>query len=153
MSKIWHRLGVITYWATWPGLWLMLRWSHRTRLMIICDGEFLVLRGWLGSGTWGLPGGGLHRNEKPLDGLLREVQEEIGVTLLPEQVTYAYDDYAKERGLKFHYHAFICELKEKPVVRPQPREIADIKWQSIITPTLDLNHDAAAVRQWWLNRG
>jgi len=39
----------------------------------------LVLSGWLNTGEWGLPGGGLHKNEPTVDGLLREVREETGL--------------------------------------------------------------------------
>ncbi len=131
----------------------MLRWSHRTRLLIVCGDEFLVLRGWLGDGTWGLPGGGLHRHEKPIDGVLREVQEEIGVVLQPKQITYAFEDYVSQRGLKFHYYGFVAELTDKPAVSPQPREIAAIVWQPLKNPNLPLNEDTKAILAWRLKTG
>jgi len=38
-----------------------------------------------GKGLWDLPGGFLHENELPLDGLRREVREETGLELEPRE--------------------------------------------------------------------
>jgi 8-oxo-dGTP diphosphatase len=45
-------------------------------------------------GTWAIPGGALRRNERPLEGALREFQEEIGVELLAEdcQIDVVHED-------------------------------------------------------------
>lgn len=36
-------------------------------------------------GDWDLPGGRMEENETPLEGLVRELKEEVGVTITPEQ--------------------------------------------------------------------
>lgn len=143
--------GRTVFWITWPALWLMLRWSHRTRLLLICGDEFLVLRGWLGSGEWGLPGGGLHRGEDQVKGLLREVEEETGLLLSPDQLTHAFDGLYKSRGMSFAFHSYVAVLKTKPPVKRQPREISEIMWHSISEPKIRLNSDAQQTLDWWLN--
>ena len=44
-------------------------------------GQLLLIRHSYGSGTWMLPGGGIARREDPLDAALRELAEEVGLTL------------------------------------------------------------------------
>lgn len=143
--------GRAVFWITWPALWLLLRWSRRTRLLLVCGDEFLVLRGWLGSGEWGLPGGGLHRGEDAVAGLLREVKEETGLALKSSQIKYAFEGLYKSRGMRFTYHSYTAQLNSKPQLKPQPREIAEISWQSIHQPKVRLNSDAQKTLDWWLN--
>lgn len=150
-KKLFSFIGLAVFWLTWPALWLMLRWSRRTRLLLICGDEFLVLRGWLGNGEWGLPGGGLHRGEDKVKGLIREVAEETGLTLKPHQVKFAFNGLYKGQGFRFNFYSFIAELQSKPTLVPQPREIAEIAWQNLNDPKIRLNSDARQTLEWWLN--
>ena len=150
MSRLLAGFGRVAFWITWPASWLVLRWSHRTRLLLVCGDEFLVLRGWLGNGEWGLPGGGLHRREEPVAGLLREVKEETGISLRPDQVKFAFDGLYKNQGLRFTYHSYTAEIDSKPNLKRQAKEIAEIAWQSIDVPRLTLNYDAQQTLSWWL---
>lgn len=149
--RIYDLLGRVAFWITWPGLWLMLRWSRRTRLLLICGDEFLVLRGWLGSGEWGLPGGGLHRGEDAVEGLLREVAEETSINLSPQQVRHAFSSEARQQGFRFKFQAFIAEINQKPDIKRQKREIAEIRWQKLNNPAVKLNSDTVQILDWWLN--
>ncbi|MFN6936158.1 MAG: NUDIX domain-containing protein [Tsuneonella sp.] len=45
------------------------------------DGRLLLVRHSYGPGGWALPGGGMGRNEDPIDAARREVREEVGCTL------------------------------------------------------------------------
>ena len=81
-------MGILAFWISWPALWIYLRRGERTRLLLVCNGEFLVLKSWLRAGRrWNLPGGGLHDGEQPDAGLMREVREETGITLSKQQIT------------------------------------------------------------------
>lgn len=148
MSKIWRSIGIISFWLTWPGLWLMLRWSERTRLLLICGNEFLVVRGWLGAGEWGLPGGGLHKGEAAKIGLLREVREETSIILSESDLIHAFDGVYRDKGLRFNYHAYTATIKAKPDVKPQAREIAEIAWCPLNEPDKVLNQDTQAILKW-----
>ena len=63
-EKYWGRYGAAGVLAVDPSRGVLLQhrvgWSHF-------------------GGTWGIPGGALHRNETALDGALREAQEEAGI--------------------------------------------------------------------------
>lgn len=63
-------------------------WRLRKPLLIGCRvlafdeaGRVLLIRHSYGSGRWMLPGGGVARGEDPLAAALRELREEVGLTL------------------------------------------------------------------------
>jgi 8-oxo-dGTP pyrophosphatase MutT (NUDIX family) len=129
MAKIWQYIGVLAFWLSWPGLWLYFRLKPtRTRVVIVSREHILIVRGWLSSGEWMLPGGGLHKGEDPILGAIREVSEETGITLKPKQLKFLYDRMASERGLKFRYRAYVAYLPGMPRVRKQRFELTDIQW-------------------------
>jgi len=147
-------MGILAFWISWPALWVYLQRGERTRLLLVCNGEFLVLRSWLRSGRrWNLPGGGLHNHEKPAEGLIREVMEETGITLTKQQITHMYKGEYKESGLRFAYDCYVCELPRKPLVTPQKGEITDYAWQPVNAPALTLSHDVQTALSWWLSKG
>ena len=141
--------GNIIFWLAWPALWIYLRIGKRTRLLLICGDEFLVLKGWLGPGDWILPGGGLHRHEDPESGLLRELREETGIRLQKGTVKFAYTATQSSHGLKFTYNCFTAVLPSKPKVKIQAAEIADYAWQPVVNPMLPLSSDTQKALAWW----
>lgn len=146
------KLGVVLFWLTWPLLWLYLRWSKRTRLLLVCGDEFLVVRSWLGPGAYGLPGGGLHKGEAPIDGLIREVREEIGITITPSEVDHLYNTVSHSQGFKFQYDCYLLRLSAKPGLVLQPSEITDAQWQPLTGPTLPVENDVTRAVAWWQNK-
>ena len=137
------------FWALWPVLWLYLRWSHRTRLLIVCGNEFLAVRSWLGPGAYGLPGGGLHKNESPVDGLRREVKEEIGLNLQPQQLKHIYHAMSRSQHFTFPYDCFLLELDEKPQLMLQKSEIIDAQWLPLNNPNKPIESDITQALGWW----
>ncbi|MGN0037696.1 MAG: NUDIX domain-containing protein [Coriobacteriales bacterium] len=75
-------------------------------LAIVRDlqGRFLITRRALdkrwAAGLWEVPGGGVLAGETPLQGALREVREEVGLALQPEQgrLCYSYVNTDLARG-------------------------------------------------------
>lgn len=124
----WPWLGRVAWVVAWPVNYLAIRFSRRTRVLIICNDEVLMVKSWLGSGKWGLPGGGLHQGEDPVQGALREIKEETSINASPEQLV-AVGDYAyRFRG--FHYDCifFKLEFAAKPEIAKQAGEIVEIGW-------------------------
>ena len=120
-------LGRFIYWCVWPGLFILLNGSERTRAIVFCGDEILVVRGWLDD-KWSLPGGGLHRGEAIRRGCLREIREETGIALRHEQLIFAGQVPAREHGISFVVHVYTAELKKKPTFSRQRREIAELAW-------------------------
>lgn len=86
-------------------------------------GEVLLVR-QRHTGRWALPGGLLRRGEEPIDGVRREVQEEVGLEL-PDlgEPTVVVDAPARRVDL-----VFSCELRPSDNVDGNSPEVLDIGW-------------------------
>lgn len=96
-----HRGAVVALWH--HGLLLVVRSSYRPR--------------------WDLPGGGVGPGEDAKTAALRELQEELGLTLPPDALTLAqaeemFFDYRHD-----HVSVFEAVLPERPAIRVDNREI------------------------------
>ena len=128
MQWLWQKLGVVAWWAVLPALTVYLSGGERTRVVIASGQKIAVVKGWLGNGKWALPGGGLHKGEDPLAGLLREVAEETGIRLQSGQVApLAFEQY-RNHGIRFPCRYFFVELPQQVPLRPQFLEIAAVAW-------------------------
>ncbi|MCX6729617.1 MAG: NUDIX hydrolase [Candidatus Saccharibacteria bacterium] len=131
MKKIWMVLGRISFWVTWPGIWLIVRITPpRTRIIIIHDKKLLITQDWLGAGDWSLPGGGLRRGENPAEGAMRELMEETGIKIAPNRCNFIGMKKLKGRGITSHNHCFYIHLTDKPRIYLQRPEILAYKWVS-----------------------
>jgi 8-oxo-dGTP pyrophosphatase MutT (NUDIX family) len=63
------------------------------------------------SNTWGLVGGKVEDNETIMQGLLREIQEELG-TRLNISKTIPLELFRSDDG-NFEYHTFVCLIEEE----------------------------------------
>jgi len=74
-----------------------------------------------GAGTWALPGGHLEFNERLVDAICREAEEELGGVIKPQELTMVsvVDDLQPENDL--HYVHVSFELKE-PTWEPRIME-------------------------------
>ena len=133
MKPFFERLGVIAWWVTLPALIVYLWNKPRTRVLVRAGGKILVVRGWLGTGKWMLPGGGLHKNEPALAGALREIREETGLALKAEDLRPLKQETYRSRGITFPCHYFVADLTGDPAQYPlhaQPMEISRVAWVS-----------------------
>jgi 8-oxo-dGTP pyrophosphatase MutT (NUDIX family) len=80
-------LNKILFWISWPVLYLVVNNTERTRAIIFNENkELLVVRGWINDGKWQLPGGGMKSKESSIDATIREVKEEVNLSLNPKQM-------------------------------------------------------------------
>lgn len=126
--SLWKRTGNIAFWICWPLLYVYLLRGKRTRLLLVADGKVLVVKGWLGSGKWILPGGGLHWHEDPLGGVLRELREEAGIALDGSTVLDLGVRCAADNGFKCTYHGFGAALPKPVAYKKQLLEIVEVAW-------------------------
>lgn len=128
MTKLWNAIGIMIFWIAWPALCFKLRFTTRTRAMIVCDNKVLVVKTWLGNGKWGLPGGGIKKNENALTALVREVAEETSIMLERTNCKKVGNFEYASSGLKFIYALYRVNLKTKPYVSRQLGEITEVQW-------------------------
>lgn len=138
MKSILRLAGLTIWWCSWPVMWLYLRGSKRTRLVLRNErGQVLMVRGWIASGhKWSLPGGGLHRGEEPLRGVVREVREEVGIRLRPDSLMELGNFPIKSKGFRFNLYFFAVTMVNTPELRLQWYEIAEARWmdRASLTP-------------------
>ena len=73
------------------------------------------------AGQWALPGGRLGAGETPLDAALRELDEELGVSLGPESLLGWLDDYVTRSGFVITPVVLWCD--RDPTLTPDPGEV------------------------------
>lgn len=129
MRNVVSKLGIVAFWAAWPAYFFYLRMSRRTRILLVHDKEILVIKGWMSDGKWSLPGGGTHKDETILQGAVRELHEEVGITvqekdLKPLGETFVYRAY----GHQYPFYCFIVQIDKSVPLKLQWYEISHAEW-------------------------
>lgn len=94
--------------------------------VIICDldGSILLTRASYGPKVWTLPGGGIERGETPAEAALREVKEEVGITL--DKLTDHGTIEEEISGSPHTAHLFSAVADVRP--KADRREIVDARF-------------------------
>lgn len=129
--KLWKKIGQLSFFISIPFLHIYLRSTKRTRVLIVSKSKVLLVKGWLGSGKWILPGGGRHRGESALDAVIRELREETGLELHASSLKDVGEAKFARYGLRFTYQRFITELPEPIEPKLRQIEIVDAAWLPI----------------------
>ena len=87
------------------------------------------------SGHLAFPGGKKEETDPTLfAACVREVYEEVGIELIPEDLLGSLDDIqARRRGnmLEFFVQPFVFFLPQKPLLKPDPGEVEKTMWVSL----------------------
>ncbi len=126
--RIWIVVGRVGYYLTYPLLAVALRFNSRTRVVVQCGEQTILIKTWLFKNWWDLPGGGLHRNENPSAGAARELNEEVGITSMSGELEYLYTAPYKAGLIRFNIHYFRYVLSEKPSLKLQRGEVIEAGW-------------------------
>lgn len=81
--------------------WFIFRPQTRgVKAVIECSGDILLVQlTYADRGLWKLPGGGVDRGESPLQAVIREVKEEVGIRI-PEKDPRFFYQYKSGRDYK-----------------------------------------------------
>ncbi len=120
--------GRIGFWLGWPIWFFMLRYSQRTRVLIVSGKQVLVVRSWNGDPRWELPGGGIRRGESPTRAAAREVLEETGVVLDPAKLRSLGQATTSQFGLKFNFERFVVVLGDLPTPKAKSLDVIEAVW-------------------------
>ncbi|OGZ46105.1 MAG: hypothetical protein A3C84_03215 [Candidatus Ryanbacteria bacterium RIFCSPHIGHO2_02_FULL_48_12] len=93
------------------------------------DGKVLVCRG-IGDSVWEFPGGRLHMDESPQEGLRREIFEELNISVAvngPIHICRSLHTKSSTWRVLVAYH---CALEEGQTLTIDPEEVEDAKWVS-----------------------
>ena len=88
------------------------------------SGDVLLLKHSYGPDVWGLPGGGLKPGEDPAAAALREVHEELGLTLTRIEAIAVIAEEISGAPHTAHVFAAVCNSHPKP----DRREITEARF-------------------------
>ena len=101
------------------------------------DNKLCILANLRGSGTpdfqncWNCPCGYLDYDETTKEAACREVREETGIVITPNDLILHYvqdDPCENQQNVTLRYRAFITSIKEVPLTGGEENEVAEIKW-------------------------
>lgn len=125
--KFYSWLGRVAYITLLPLIRIFVKRSHRAYVIVVCEGEILLIKNWLGRQYWGLPGGGIQKKEEPIQAVAREVKEETGLDIREPLELVAQDRWKADK-LGYEYYIFITSLLSKATLHPRQYEIIAAEW-------------------------
>ena len=106
----------------------------RTRVIVMLnDREILMVKNWLGSQKWTLPGGGMKRGESPEAAAARELLEETGLTVNHDQLDFLGPIASPEppRSVML-FRVDLNDMDSGAFIPSESRfEIMDLGWHSL----------------------
>lgn len=129
MSKnLYQLLGHAVYYLSKPWQWFFLSRYPRSYVVIEHEGRVLVVLNWLGKGEWSLPGGGIHKDENPVTGAVREVFEETSIRLEKSTLKKTASGFTRHFFGGKNFSIYHVKLHEKADVNRRKYEILDARW-------------------------
>ena len=128
--------------------------------IILCNDRLLLERR-RDSNTWGLVGGGVKKTESPQQGMIREIYEELGIRVKPEQLTKlqvygepgrvaAFQDGSTWRMVIVVYK---IRFEQEPVLRisAESKELRFFSREEVKSIEIPVTH-RDIVEDWFINR-
>ena len=109
------------------------RFLAASYLILMRDGKVLLLRrhntGYR-DGEYGLPSGHLEKGESPIETVIREAKEEIGIDISPSLLHFQHVMYRKNDGQSNEYidFFFVCNWWQGEPENLEPNKCDDLNW-------------------------
>lgn len=106
--------------------------SIRAKVLILNQEEkqVLLVKNWLSQQKWTLPGGGVKPKEAPDQAASREIKEELGVAISPNEFKFVVDFEYKEAETGAQWQAVIlwCGWDKRRTIRLNRGELINYAW-------------------------
>lgn len=129
--KLVQKVFNLGFWIGWPLFYLYFSRSTRTRILLIHDNRLLIVKNWLSSGHWSLPGGGIKKGEDPGIGAVRELYEETAINISATDLTPIGQGFTKQNGIGFNFYAYFIKLDKEVIAKRELIEVAEMRWEDI----------------------
>jgi len=120
------RLHRAALWVAYRGMlavWFVLRPKRRGVFVAVWHrGRVLAIRNSYRS-LLALPAGGMKRGEAPREAAVRELREEVGLSLAPDDLRFACEIDSDHEYTRDHCWFFEVDLAQAPTVVPDGREV------------------------------
>lgn len=108
--------------------WLLFKPDNHGALVAMwCHGKVLLVKNSYVS-YYSLPGGNVRASENAREAAVRELKEEIGLSVEASQLTVALDHTHEWQGRSDHVVIFELDLKDEPKVQVDNREVVSAEW-------------------------
>jgi 8-oxo-dGTP pyrophosphatase MutT (NUDIX family) len=98
------------------------------KALIEHEGNILVCKG-VGDTVWEFPGGRMHTGESPVDGLAREIKEELNLDIRVERPLYTCLSWHAKAGVHNFFVAYLCRVVGEVAIESND-EVVEKKWIS-----------------------
>ena len=92
------------------------------------DGKILVCRG-IGDKVWEFPGGRLHAGEAPVEGIAREIKEELGLEIKNIRPFRVEPSFHFKSNMHQVFIAYTCTCNSTQI-KADAAEVEEMKWVS-----------------------
>jgi len=101
--------------------------THGALVAIWSRGQVLLVRNSYVP-YYSAPGGYVRRGESGREAAMRELEEEVGVRVRPEQLELALEETLPWEGKRDHVQIFNLVMDERPTIRIDRREVIAASW-------------------------
>lgn len=105
--------------------------STRVRALLLFEDEVLLIRAWIGSQRWSLPGGGVNKNEKPKKALKRELIEELNLKIPQKNYHKILKHHHTDHGADHIVILYQINLKSRRNFEINKSEIIEAEWHKV----------------------
>lgn len=96
------------------------------KAIIESDGKILVCRG-IGDTVWEFPGGRLHAGEAPVEGIAREIREELGLEIKNIKPFRVEPSFHYKSNMHQVFIAYTCTC-DNIQIKADTTEVEELKW-------------------------
>lgn len=133
-------LGRGLYQLLLPIIRIALNGSDRVKVVIVHDAKVLLIKNWLGTQRWTLPGGGMKSRETAQAAATRELHEELGISLSDKRLKLGpILQRGGVDGLRWRNHIVYYHATDTIRINRNRLELLEFAWHNI--SKLPENHE------------